>query len=191
MAATAANSLSPLPAGTRSVKPLGNATLLCTGPYEIPNVRVDSYAVYTNNIPNGAFRGFGGPQAGFAYEQQMDAIANELKMDPLEFRKINYLRTGDRNVTGQVMESAVWLEETASRAMEALGEKAPDHGPIKVGQGFASYMQPYGRLTWLHDTSQAWVGLEMDGSATIRAGVIGEVSQFCCASLCHRSSCSQ
>ena len=45
-----------------STKVLGNATLMCTGPYVIPNVKVDSYAVYTNNIPNGAFRGFGGPQ---------------------------------------------------------------------------------------------------------------------------------
>jgi len=49
-----------------STKVLGNATLMCTGPYEIPNVRVDSYAVYTNNIPGGAFRGFGGPQGAFA-----------------------------------------------------------------------------------------------------------------------------
>jgi CO/xanthine dehydrogenase Mo-binding subunit len=49
-----------------STKVLGNATLMCTGPYIIPNVKVDSYAVYTNNIPNGAFRGFGGPQGAFA-----------------------------------------------------------------------------------------------------------------------------
>src|SRR5574341_1924206 len=81
------------------------------------------------------------------------------------------------------MESAVWLEETASRAMGALGEKTPDHGSIKVGQGFASYMQPYGRLTWLHDTSQAWVGIEMDGSVVIRCGVPdlggGQTSSLC------------
>jgi CO/xanthine dehydrogenase Mo-binding subunit len=51
-----------------STKVLGNATMMCTGPYEIPNVRVDSYAVYTNNLPNGAFRGFGGPQGAFAAE---------------------------------------------------------------------------------------------------------------------------
>ena len=159
------------------------AAVCACGPYRVDNVHVDSVAVATNNPFTSAFRGFGAPQPCFAYEQQMDAIANELKMDPLEFRKTNYLRTGDRNVTGQVMESAVWLEETASRAMEALGEKTPDHGSTKVGQGFASYMQPYGRLTWLHDTSQAWVGIEMDGSVVIRCGVPdlggGQTSSLC------------
>lgn len=159
------------------------AAACASGPYRVDNVHVDSVAVATNNPFTSAFRGFGAPQPCFAYEQQMDAIANELKMDPLEFRKINYLHTGDRNVTGQVMESAVWLEETASRAMGALGEKTPDHGSIKVGQGFASYMQPYGRLTWLHDTSQAWVGIEIDGSVVIRCGVPdlggGQTSSLC------------
>ena len=66
---------------------------------------------------------------------------------------------------------------------EALGEKTPDHGPIKVGQGFASYMQSYGRITWFHDTSRAWVGLELDGSVVIRCGVPdlggGQVNSLC------------
>ncbi len=61
-----------------STKVLGNATLMCTGPYEIPNVMVDSYAVYTNNLPNGAFRGFGGPQGAFAAETQMNRLAEAL-----------------------------------------------------------------------------------------------------------------
>ena len=58
-----------------STKVLGNATLMCTGPYEIPNVKVDAYSVYTNNIPGGAFRGFGGPQAAFAAEGQINKLA--------------------------------------------------------------------------------------------------------------------
>jgi CO/xanthine dehydrogenase Mo-binding subunit len=82
-----------------------------------------------------------------------------------------------------VIESAAWLEETATRALDALGEKTPDHGPVKVGQGFASYLQSYGRITWLHDTSQAWVGLEMDGTVTVRAGVpdlgAGQANSLC------------
>ena len=57
-----------------STKVLGNATLMCTGPYEIPNVKVDSYAVYTNNLPTGAFRGFGGPQGAFAAENSNEPI---------------------------------------------------------------------------------------------------------------------
>lgn len=159
------------------------AAVCATGPYRVENVQVDSVAVATNNPFTSAFRGFGAPQPCFAYEQQMDAIANKLGMDPLNFRKTNYLRTGDQNATGQTMESAVWLPETANKAIEALGEKTPDQGSVKVGQGFASYMQPYGRLTWLHDTSQAWVGIEIDGSVVIRCGVpdigAGQTSSLC------------
>ncbi|MEX1247177.1 MAG: molybdopterin cofactor-binding domain-containing protein, partial [Anaerolineales bacterium] len=66
-----------------STKVLGNATLMCSGPYVIPNVKVDSYAVYTNNIPGGAFRGFGGPQGAFAAETQINKLAEALKMDPV------------------------------------------------------------------------------------------------------------
>ena len=66
-----------------STKVLGNATLMCTGPYEIPNVKVDTYAIYTNNLPNGAFRGFGGPQGAFEAETQMNRLAEKLGMDPV------------------------------------------------------------------------------------------------------------
>ena len=59
---------------------------MCTGPYDIPNVKVDSYAVYTNNLPNGAFRGFGGPQGAFEAELQMNKLAEKLGMDPVELR---------------------------------------------------------------------------------------------------------
>jgi CO/xanthine dehydrogenase Mo-binding subunit len=143
---------------------------MATGPYRIDNVRIDAAAVATNQTFTSAFRGFGGPQACFAYEQQMDAIAQQLGMDPLDFRRINYLQTGDKTASGQVIESAAWLEETASRALEALGEKTPDHDAVKIGWGFSSYFQSYGRITWLHDTSRAWVGLEVDGTVVIRCG---------------------
>ena len=86
-------------------------------------------------------------------------------------RQVNYLKTGDHNATGQVIESAAWLEETASHALAALGDKTPHRGPVRTGWGFASYFQSYGRITWSHDTSRAWVGLELDGTAVIRSGV--------------------
>jgi len=159
------------------------STGMATGPYRIDNVSVDALSVATNTPFTSAFRGFGAPQVCCAYEQQMDEIAKALDLDPLEVRRINYLRKGDCTAHGQEITSEAWLEETATRVLEALGEPAPDQGPIKVGQGFASYMQSYGRITWLHDTSQAWVGLEMDGTATIRAGVpdlgAGQVSALC------------
>jgi CO/xanthine dehydrogenase Mo-binding subunit len=147
------------------------AAAMSTGPYRIPNIKIDGVSAATNQTFASAFRGFGGPQACFAYEQQMDAIAGALSMDPLELRKINYLRTGDATASGQTIESAVWLEEAATRALAALGTKTPGDGPVKVGWGLASYFQSYGRITWVHDTSRAWVGLELDGTAVIRCGV--------------------
>jgi CO/xanthine dehydrogenase Mo-binding subunit len=156
---------------------------MASGPYKIDNLRVDSVAAATNQPFSSAFRGFGGPQACIAYEQQMDEIAKALEMDPLEVRRINYLKTGDRNGTSQVMESAVWLEETATRALEALGEKTANHGPIQHGWGLASYFQSYGRMTWTHDTSSAWVGLEMDGTVVVRCGTpdlgAGQTNSLC------------
>ncbi len=155
---------------------------VATGPYRVDNLSVDAYAVATNQVFTSAFRGFGAPQAIFAAECQMDDIAQKLGMDPFEFRCRNYLKTGDWGVNQQI-KTAAWLEETASRALEALGEKTPDHGHIKVGQGFASYMQSYGRMMYLHDTSQAWVGLELDGTVVIRSGIPdlggGQVSAVC------------
>jgi CO/xanthine dehydrogenase Mo-binding subunit len=159
------------------------ATIAACGPYRVDNLRVDSVAVATNNPFTSAFRGFGFPQACVAHEQQMDEIAKTLGLDPLEVRRVNYLRTGDRNSTGQEIKSAVWLEEAATRVLEALGDKTPAYGPIKVGQSFASYMQSYGRITWFHDTSRAWIGLEMDGSVVIRCGVpdlgAGQINSLC------------
>ncbi len=159
------------------------ATVASTGPYKIDNLRVDSTSVATNNIFASAFRGFGAAQACVAYEQQMDEIAKKLDMDPLEFRKINYIKTGDKNATGQVIKSAVWLEETASRVLEAMGEKTADSGSLKIGRGFASYMQSYGRITMFHDTSRAWVGLELDGTVVVRCGVpdlgAGQINSLC------------
>ena len=70
---------------------LKNAILTCIGPYEIPNVSVDSRAVYTNNIPGGAFRGFGGPQGAFAAEMQINRLADALNMDPVELRMRNLI----------------------------------------------------------------------------------------------------
>lgn len=74
-----------------SNKVLGNAVITCTGPYEIPNVRVDGYAVYTNNLPSGAFRGFGAPQGLFAAEMQMNRLAEALGINPVQLRLINAL----------------------------------------------------------------------------------------------------
>lgn len=103
-----------------STKVLGNATLMCTGPYEIPNVSVDSYAVYTNNIPGGAFRGFGGPQGAFAAESQMNKLAEALGMDVVEIRERNILREGSLLSVGTPLPKGVSID----KVMEACALKA-------------------------------------------------------------------
>ena len=146
------------------------ATGMAAGPYKIDNLHVDSMAVATNQTFTSAFRGFGGPQAALGYEQQMDEIAKALGMDPLAVRQANYLKTGDTTGTGQEIKSAVWSEECATRALHALGESTPSTPTKRVGRGLASTFQSYGRIMWFHDTSQAWVGIEQDGTVVIRCG---------------------
>ncbi|MGH7265219.1 MAG: xanthine dehydrogenase family protein molybdopterin-binding subunit, partial [Candidatus Rokuibacteriota bacterium] len=148
------------------------AMVHAAGPYRIPHVRVDGVSVLTNNPPTSAFRGFGSAQPAFAYESQMDALARALGQDPLALRERNYLRKGERLASGQELETAVLLPETARRAWEALGPPAPPSGPRKrVGRGLASALTSYGRIVWLHDWSSAWVELQMDGTVLIRSGV--------------------
>ena len=147
------------------------AVATAAGPYRIHNVNVDGFAVATNNTFTSAMRGFGAAQSCVAYEQHMDEIAKVLGVDPLELRRVNYMKTGDTTVTGQPIQSGVWLEESLRRAWEGLGERTPDSDHVQVGRGVASYVQSYGRITWFHDTSQAWVGVEMDGSVVVRCGV--------------------
>ena len=78
------------------------SAVMAPGPYRIDNLLVDTYSVATNNPYTSAFRGFGGPQACFAYEGQMDSIAEALGLDPLEVRRVNYVHAGDSTSTGQV-----------------------------------------------------------------------------------------
>jgi CO/xanthine dehydrogenase Mo-binding subunit len=142
------------------------------GPYRIPHVKVDGASVLTNNPPTSAFRGFGSAQPAFAYESQMDELARRLGLDPLTMRERNYLRKGERLASGQELETAVWLPETARRAWDALGPARPPSGTGKrVGRGLASALTSYGRIVWLHDWASAWVELQMDGTVLIRTGV--------------------
>jgi len=148
------------------------STVHSTGPYRIPNVKVDSYSVLTNNIYTSAFRSFGAMQVAVAYESQMDILARELNMDPAEFRAKNYLKKGDENGTGQRIESEVLLPQTQEAVLNALGERTEPRTPyLKVGRGFASSWYSYGRMCYLHDTSSAWIGMELDGSVVIRCGI--------------------
>ena len=90
------------------------SVVMATGPYIVPNVKVDAVSALTNNTFTSAYRGFGAPQVCFAYESQMDGLAEKLGLTPLEFRMRNYLHTGDELGTGYALESAVLTDETAS-----------------------------------------------------------------------------
>jgi CO/xanthine dehydrogenase Mo-binding subunit len=90
------------------------------GPYRTPNVWVDAYCVYTNLPSNGAFRGYGQMQSTWASERAMDALADELELDPLELRLRNVLREGDRYCTGETMRD-VRFAECLEAAAAAIG----------------------------------------------------------------------
>ncbi len=144
------------------------AMVVATGPYRVPNASVEVKAVRTGNPFTEAMRGIGANQIAFAYESQMDALAKEMGMDPLELRKQNYLTRGDSLATGQKIETCVALEEAAGRAFSALGEKTQGKGSTRVGRGLAANLTGYGRP---FQRAEARVALEADGTATLYLGV--------------------
>ena len=95
-----------------------NAACFACGPYEVPNALIDSYVVYTNNPPCGAMRGFGAVQACFAYESQMDKVADALGMDPVELRTKNAFKTGSELPTGQKATGPVPVAELLERVTD-------------------------------------------------------------------------
>jgi CO/xanthine dehydrogenase Mo-binding subunit len=148
------------------------ATVNGVGPYNIPNVKIDTVAVLTNNPFSSAFRGFGAVQPNFAYESQIDELARQLGIDPLTIRQKNCLQQGDELATGVVYDRYVGLSEAAEKAWQALGSKRENTDKnIKIGHGLAIGMMSYGRLTFLHDTSRSYVKIELDGSVLIRCGI--------------------
>jgi CO/xanthine dehydrogenase Mo-binding subunit len=104
-----------------STKVLGNANLMVTGPYEIPNAHVDSYAITTNNVPGGAFRGFGGPQGAFVAETQMNKLAEALGMDPIELRLKNCLREGSQLTVQSPIPAGISLDQVIERCAAEAG----------------------------------------------------------------------
>ena len=130
------------------------------GPYKIPNVRVDGYCVYTNKPLAGAFRGYGGLQAAWAYESQMDIIARKLNLDPLEIRLRQVYEEGDQHITGQELFSH-GLKECLERVAKEMDWKRPRGRDRGLGlAGFERAVKtPFG--------SAAFVRLNEDGSADI------------------------
>jgi CO/xanthine dehydrogenase Mo-binding subunit len=148
-----------------------------TGPYDIENVWIDSYQVYTNLPPAGAFRGFGIPQMVWAYESHADMIARALKVDPVEFRRRNLLREGRMHPTGTIMHDAA-VELVLDRVVERMNWTAPfEHGTGAlrrgrgIGVGFKALVAP--------TTSMAMISLAGDGSCTVYSSTVdmGQASE--------------
>src|SRR5262244_3595224 len=148
-----------------------------SGPYDIDNVWVDSYALYTNLPPAGALRGFGIPQLVWAYESHTDMIARALKLDPLEFRRKNLLREGRPHATGQIVQDAK-LEAVLDRVAERLNWGKPldrGTGAARRGRGIAFAIKAVISPT----TSVANLTIAADGSATLYdMGTLGSRSLF-------------
>ena len=111
-------------------KVMTRATTHSSGPYEAPNVRADCYAMYTNNPPSGAFRGFGVTQSAFAVESMMDTLAEAVGLDPVEIRRRNALRIGSVTNTGQVLTESVGLMECIDQTVAKIRELT-DGDPFK------------------------------------------------------------
>ena len=170
-----------------STKVLGNATLMCTGPYEIPNVKVDSYAVYTNNVVTGAFRGFGGPQGAFAAETQMNRLAEILGMDPVEIRMRNLLHEGALLSVGTPLPKGVTIHQVVEQCAQSSGWKRTNEGwafvrdgapfnlnpsekHLKRGLGFACAFKNVGFSFGAPENS--WATVELHGGAEIERVVV-------------------
>ena len=146
--------------GPRLIKNGGFGT---GGPHNIPNVWVDSYAVYSNIVPAGAFRGYGISQAAWAYDSQLDMIAERLGWDPLEFRMKNLLVDGDTLMTGEPMVDAHFKELLGAAAADigwAPGERAERIGPKVRAKGLSCIV----KATVTPSTSTAEAKLSEDGS---------------------------
>ncbi len=162
-----------------------NAVLNSLGPYEIPNVRVDAYDVYTNNVPRGAFRGFGGPQAVYCAEQMVNKLAEALDMDPVELRMRNLAREGSLQTTGAPYPPGVTIREVTQACAEGAGwsDKAggwalaqprlkvdPQQPHLRRGLGLACAHKNVGFSFGYPESCT--VGIDLHGEAEIERAVI-------------------
>ena len=154
--------------GPRLIKNGGYAT---GGPHAIPNVWVDSYAVYTNVPPAGAFRGYGVSQAAWAYETQMDMIAERLGMDPFELRMKNLLTDGDTFATGETVTDCHFRELLTSAA-NAIGWDASEQPRREGSKVRAKGLSCIIKGTVTPSTSTASAKLNEDGSVDVLTSAV-------------------
>lgn len=178
-----------------------NAASFALGPYRVDNALIEATAVYTNNPPCGAMRGFGAVQTCFAAEAQMDLLAAELGIDPVELRLLNALEPGDTLPTGQVVTGSLPTREVIRRAaaIPLPAEEALPRDPLRLpggagntttgevvrrGVGFALGFKNICYSEGFDDSCSARVQLRADGSAVVHSasvevgqGVVGVILQ--------------
>jgi CO/xanthine dehydrogenase Mo-binding subunit len=166
-----------------AVNLMKRAAYHATGVYEVPNCKVTGTCVYTNNSPGGALNGFGNPQMLFAAESQMDSLAHELGMDPVEFRLKNSLVPGSRTGTNQLLDHSVGIkkliQQIAKKAdwVAKKATKAEVREPTKRrGIGIGCSWHGCGTTGYKQDWAGASVILNPDGSVTYGTGIV-EIGQ--------------
>ncbi len=145
----------------------------CCGPYNIPNIDIEAYCVYTNNGFSGAFRGFGAPQSIFAMESQIDIIAEKLQIDRLEIRKRNAIRQGDVSSFGVKIPGSIGIHETLDVASKSdlwlhrdAHKAQPSEPWCKRGVGIACALKGF-TFGALPDFGAASVTLDEDGKFAV------------------------
>ncbi len=157
------------------------AAIHATGCYNIPNIKTEVFAVYTNTIYGGAMRGFSSPQTIFGQESLMDEIAKELDMDPVKLREINVLRSKDTTPSGQILGPEA-IPAPLTEMIQELTKKSEYYkkreeytktniGPVKRGIGCAIAMRGAGLGGESLDATGAMVAIQDDGSVTITSGL--------------------
>jgi len=155
------------------------ATLFANGAYEVVNIAVDGYAVYTNNVPSGAFRGFGAPQAQFASEIMVTRLAHALGIDPIAMRRKNLYREGGIESTQRPLPAGVSVRECLERCVEeartcfTLQRSNVERSNVRRGVGFACGIKNVGYSFGYPEQATATVELHGDGAierAVVRVG---------------------
>jgi len=168
-----------------SAEVLKCAAIFACGPYALPNVATDATVVYTNNVPSGAFRGFGTPQAHFAAESMVTRLAHALGLDPADVRRKNLYKEGDLETTGHPLPPGVSIREVFERCLEEkrarFGAGRAGAAPtLRRGIGVACGIKNVGYSFGFPEQATASVKLDASATelrgATVRVGA-AEVGQ--------------
>lgn len=158
------------------------ATTHAAGPYEVPHTKVDTNAMYTNNVPCGAFRGFGVTQSAFAMESQMDALAEALGLSPVELRRKNALAVGKKTLAGHTLTESCGLIKCIDAVAAEMDADTRRHPVVAVegtkrrAWGVACAYKNTGFGSGAYDAAGAEVEVFATGRASVRAGA-AEIGQ--------------